>query len=106
MMISKYVEKNSYGGQTIQVALNSLFVLLINETNTNSYNVEFKEKKLFGSKVRFSFLSNSNLEQTTINAFDKIKEYFDGKSDYQWTLEQKNHQLNEVLNHYQTYNYE
>jgi len=106
MMISKYVGQNSYGGQTIEVALNTLFVLHINETNTSSYNVEFKEKKVFSTKVRFSFISNSDLEQTTVDAFSKIKEYFDGKSDYQWTVGQKNHQLNEVLNHFRTYNYE
>gem|GEM_PF-3623092 len=28
-MISKFVANNSYGGQTIEVALNSLFVLYI-----------------------------------------------------------------------------
>jgi len=105
MMISKFVANNSYGGQTIEVALNSLFVLHISETNTNSYNVDFKEKKIFSTKTRFSFLSNKDLEQTTIDAFDKIKVYFDGKSDYQWTTAQKNHQMNEALNHFRTYNY-
>lgn len=105
MRISKYIDKNSYGGQTIEIALNTFFILLINETNAKSYNVEFKEKKIFGAKIRFSFISNLDLETTTIDAFNKIKQYFDNRDDVMWSTEQKNLQIEKAINHFRTYNY-
>jgi len=96
-MISKFTDKNNYGGYTWRIKIDSLHHIFIHGTDSNSYVVEFKEWKYINYKNRFSFVSNNDLELTITEAFDRVFEYFLGKKDYLWTNDQKNNKLNKVL---------
>lgn len=96
-MLSRYTEKNNYGGYTDHIKINSLFNIFIHGTDNNSYVVEFKEWRWINYKTRFSFVSNDNLESTIIEAFDRVFIFFQKHKDYIWTPQQKNSKLNQVL---------
>ena len=96
-MLSRYTEKNRYGGHTWQVKLDSLFHIFIHETDNKCYVVDFKEWKWINYKTHFSFVSNNDLTQTIIEAFERIFDFFNNSADYMWTETQKNNKLNEVL---------
>ncbi len=96
-MLSKYTAKNSFGGYTWHIKLDSLFHIFINGTDNNSYVVEFKEWKWISYKVRFSFVSNNDIESAIIESFDRVFDFFQGNKDYLWTNQQKEYKLSQVL---------
>lgn len=97
-MLSRIIEKNRFGGYTWDITLDSLFHILINGTEKeNSYVVEFNEWKWINSKIRFSFVSDKNLEATIIEAFDRVFSYFQKSDDYLWTEQQRDNKLAQVL---------
>jgi len=96
-MLSRYTAKNNYGGYTDHIQLDSLFHIFIHGTSNDSFVVEFKEWKWVSYKIRFSFVSNSDLESTTIEAFDRVYDYFQNHKDYIWSMQQKENQLKLVL---------
>lgn len=96
-MLSRYTEKNKYGGHTWHIKLDSLFHVFIHETEDRSYVIDFKEWKWLSYKTHFSFVSNKGMEETIVDTFEKTFVFFDNSSDYLWTESQKNKKLNEVL---------
>ncbi len=96
-MIYKLTEKNKFGGHTYQIKLDSIFHIFINETNANSYSVDFKEWKWFNYKLHFSFISNGDLKETVRQTFEKTYDFFSRNSDYAWTREQMTNKLNQTL---------
>lgn len=96
-MLSKLTEKNKFDGNTWKIELDSLFHIYINETNTNSFLVEFKEWKFFYYKTHFTFISNDTIKLTIILTFDKVYDYFNSHPKYTWTQQQKENKLNRVL---------
>lgn len=97
-MVSKICEKNKFGGHTFVIEIDKLWKIHILETNNKTYLVEFEEIKLFKNKVHFSFLTNSNIENATIEAFDRTFDFFLANSEYIWTLDQKVKKQELVLN--------
>jgi hypothetical protein len=96
-MLTRYVEKNKFGGYTWTIRLTPLNVIYLNETNTDVYIVDYKEIGFFGGKTRFSFVSNNNLEQVISESFDKLYEYYLKSKDYLYTESQRDYQCNQVL---------
>lgn len=88
-MVYRYTDKNEYGYYTWQIQIHKLFNIFLKEADDNSFVVEFKERKLFSSKVLFSFLSHDNIYETTEHAFDKVYDYFSEKKDFYWPLSSK-----------------
>ena len=96
-MLSKYTQKNKFGGYTWQIKLNSLFHLYINGTDNDSFVVEFKEYRWISFKTHFSFVSNESLEATISEAFDRVFNFFQGHKNYMWTSQQRDNKLAQVL---------
>ena len=98
-MITKTIQKNKFGGQTWEFKLDSLHHIFMNETDSESFVVEFKEWKLFNYKTHFSFVSNDNLKNTISLTLDKIHLYFsNNQKKYSFSIEQKNKKKNELIN--------
>lgn len=96
-MIYRYAEKNKYGGYTWQIKIDSLFHVYLKGTKHGHFIVEFKEWKWVSYKILISYISDENIEDTIIKAFDKIYLYFQNNRNYIWTDQQKNNLLNRVL---------
>ncbi|QQR97635.1 MAG: hypothetical protein IPK18_12435 [Sphingobacteriales bacterium] len=96
-MLSKYVGKNKFGGYTYQIKLDSLFHIYINETENNLFLVEFKEFKWISFKTHFTFISKSNIEETIIDTFEKVYEFYDNHPKYEWSEQACRNKLNHVL---------
>jgi hypothetical protein len=96
-MLSRYTDKNKYGGYTWHIKLDSLFHIFINGTTDNSYVVDFKEWKWISYKTRFSFVSTKDFTTTVRDAYDRVFDYFQGHKDYLWTEQQKNNKLHQTL---------
>lgn len=96
-MLSRYVDKNKYGGHTWHIKLDSLFHIFINETDSKSFVVDFKEWKWVSYKTHFSFVSNHDLEETIAESFNRVFDFFQNQPNYLWTEEQKQNKLTEVL---------
>lgn len=102
-MISKYSDKNKFGGKTWHIKIDSLFHIFILETTQNSFLVELKEWCFFNYKIRKSYISNNDFEFTVKTAFDSLQEYLNSTGKYYWTDNQKNRKLNLILNFVQDY---
>lgn len=96
-MLSRFTDKNDYGGYTWKIELHSLFHIFIHGTDKNSFVVHFKEWKWIRYKTKFSFVSEQDLETTIIESFDRIFNYFQEHEEYSWTLQQKKNKLNQAL---------
>ena len=81
-MLSRFTEKNTYGAHTWEIKLDSLFKILIHETNANSYAVELKEWKWVYNKKHLSFISNGSMDETIILAFDNSLTFLQGLKDF------------------------
>jgi len=95
-LLSKRLEKNKYGGYTWVIRLD-LFHIFVHETDNLSFVVECKEWKWVSYKTHFSFVSNSNIEETIVNALERSSNLLIQKG-YVWTSLQKNSVQNQVLN--------
>ena len=87
-MVTKFSERNSYGGYTYEIKIEVLFRIYIHSTNTGEYVVEFKEFKTFSRKVRFSFISHEDIKETLHNAFERVYDWFYNHKSYVWTEDQ------------------
>jgi len=96
-MLSRYTEKNKFGGYTWQIKLDSLFHIYVNGTDNESFVVEFKEYKWISFKTHFSFVSNESLEDTIVTAFDRVFDFYQGHKDYVWTPQQRDNKLTQVI---------
>lgn len=96
-MLSRYTDKNKYGGYTWHIKLDSLFHIFIHETENGSFVIDFKEWKWLSYKTHFSFVSNTDIEDTIAQAFEKTFDFFNRSDDYSWTDSQKNNKLREIL---------
>ena len=96
-MLSKYTDINKFGGYTWCVKLDSLHQILIHETDSDTYVVEFKEWKWISYKTHFSFVSKQDLKQTIIEAIDRTYDFFLQNPKYEWSQQQKENKLNEAL---------
>lgn len=99
-MLSRYSEKNTFGGYTWHIKIDSLFHIFIEETNDNLFIIEFKEWKWISFKKHFSLVSHTGIESTIITAFDKVFDFFKNNSKYNWEESQKINSLNKVLGEY------
>lgn len=104
-MISKYTQKNKYGGYTYHIKLDSLFHVFIHGADNGSYIVEFKEWRFVSYKTRFSFVSNEELESAVTEAFDRMYQYFQNHKDYKWSIQQRDNVLNRVLGEFESMKY-
>lgn len=100
-MLSKYTEKNKFGGYTWQIKLDNLFHIYILGTDNSSFVVEFKEWKWMSYKTHFTYISNNNLEMTIHEIFEKTLTFFENHKDFIWTEQQKNQKLNIVLENFE-----
>lgn len=96
-MLSRYSDKNKFGGYTWQIKLDSLFHIFVEDSMNKTFVVTFKEWKWMSYKTHFSFVSNLNLIETIKDAFEKIFDFFQSDSKYEWNHNQKNNKLNEVI---------
>lgn len=96
-MVSRYLDKNRFGAYTWQIKLDSLFHLYIEETNTNSFVVNFKEFKWISFKTHWSLVSNDDLFHTVEIAFNKVHETLKYNKDYAWTSQQWDKKRLEVI---------
>lgn len=98
LMISKYTEKNKFGGQTWHIKLNSLFHVFIMETNQDSYIVEIKEWLYFNYKIRKIFISSNDFPKTVIESINELQKYLNETKKYLWQNNEKDYFLNSILN--------
>ena len=96
-MVSRYSEKNKYGGYTWQIKIDKLFHIYLHETDNESYVVEFKEWRFINFKVRFTFVNNDSIEDAIIEAFDRVNDYFLNHKDYEWLVALGERMLGRVL---------
>jgi len=96
-MLQRIIEKNKYGGYTWNIKLDSLFQIFVHGTDTNNFVIEFKEWKWLSFKTHFSFVSNDDLKTAIIESFDKVYNFFYNSPKYNWTKDQKEYKLNEVI---------
>ncbi len=103
-MITKSTQKNKYGGYTWEFKLDSLHHIFINETDNGSFVVDFKEWKLFTYKTHFSFVSNNNFKTTISDTLNRIHEYLLSNTKYNFSNQQKEQKLIELLEYISYYN--
>ena len=103
-MISKTVQKNSFGGHTWQFKLDSLHHVFLNETDNGSFVIEFKEWKLISYKTHFSFVTQHNLKGAVEETLDRIYEFLIKKKDYNFSIDQREIKLLEIWNYIDMYN--
>lgn len=96
-MVSKYTDKNKYGGFTWQIKIDNLFHIYILGTDNSSFIIEFKEWKWISYKTHFTFVSNKDLKSTIIDTFDKVFVFFQKHDNYIWSESQKNQKIEIVL---------
>ena len=96
-MVSKYTNKNKFGGITWQIKIDNLFHIYILSTEDSSFVVEFKEWKLISYKAHFTFVSNKSLKNTIVDAFERMFNFFRKQNDYVWTKSQETQKLESVL---------
>ncbi len=88
-MLIRFVDKNKFGGYTWKFSFDNIYPITIQETNDGSYLVEFKEFKWLYMKTHFSFISRSSMEETIVEALDRVFNYFITRKDYNWTKGEK-----------------
>ncbi|MEY3501485.1 MAG: hypothetical protein RL308_3158 [Bacteroidota bacterium] len=103
-MITRTVKKNNFSGHTWEFKLDSLHHVFMNETDSGSFVVEFKEWKLFNYKIHFSFVTQSELKVAVVETINKIYDYLLNSGKYSFSAEQKNKKINELLDFIQLYN--
>lgn len=96
-MVSRYTEKNKFGGYTWHIKLDSLFHIFIHETDNLSYVIEFKEWKWISYKTHFSFVSNENLNETIVNSFERVFGFLQKNKDYGWSKQKELDTIKKVL---------
>ena len=96
-MVSKYTDKNKFGGTTWQIKIDNLFHMYILSTEDSSFVVEFKEWKWISYKTHFTFVSNKSLKNTIVNAFERMFTFYQKRNDYVWTKSQETQKLETVL---------
>ena len=102
-MISRKINKNKFGGHTWEFNLYSLLHVFINETDTGVFVVDFKEWKFFNYKTHFSFVSKNDLKSTISEALDRIYEFMLTNPKYNFSFQQKEGKLNEILQFIELY---
>lgn len=96
-MITKLYDKNKFGGSSYQIKIDTFWRIDIHETNNCSYIIELKEIGIFSNRLHFSNLTNSKLENTIIEAFNKVYDYFLLQKKFTWSLEQKTETQKDAL---------
>jgi hypothetical protein len=96
-MLTKYVDKNKFGGYTWEIKFDPIFRIKIFETNDGSLLVEFKEFKWINYKTHFSFISRKTMEETIIEALELVFQHFLNRKDFNWTIAKKENVTEEVL---------
>jgi hypothetical protein len=81
-MISRYIEKNKYGGYTWLVKFNNEFFIEINSSDVSTFIVEFKEAKWIRYKTIFTIISKDRLFETIKMACHKMLGHMQGLSRY------------------------
>jgi len=100
-MVSKYTDKNKFGGFTWQIKIDKLFHIYIHGSDNSSLIVEFKEWKWISYKTHFTFVSNEDLKNTLMDAFEKVFDFFQKHNDYLWSQLQKTQKLEIVLKEFE-----
>jgi hypothetical protein len=100
-MLSKYTEKNKFGGYTWQIKIDNLFHIYILGTDNSSFVVEFKEWKWISYKTHFTFVSDKDLKSTIKDVFEKVFDFFQKHNDYLWSQLQKTQKLEIVLKEFE-----
>jgi hypothetical protein len=89
-MVRQYARRNKFGGLIWEIEFINVFPIRIQETNDNSYIVDFLERDFyFFNRTIFSFVSNKSLEEVVIEATDKAYIYLLGRKGINWSLYQK-----------------
>lgn len=87
-MLFLHKQRNSFGGFILEIEIDTLFKIFINQANEN-FVVDFKEHQWIGKKTHFSFVSNKSLEETILEAFEKVYIFFQLHPNYNWSEWQK-----------------
>ena len=103
--IERSADKNSYGGHTDRIQIHSLYHIFIHGTTEKRYVVEFKEWRWISYKIRFSFVSEKDIEETVKDAFDKVLDYFQDNSDFDWPIQNKIKMEKDIIHQYRTANW-
>lgn len=97
-MVSKFTQRNKFGKVTWEIEFVNIFPIRIQETNDNSYIVDFFERNFYiFNKTIFSFVSSKSLEDVVIEAVDRVYLYILKRKGINWTLQQKEKFLKETL---------
>ena len=87
-MLITYTKKNEFGGFNHEIEFNPTLKLVFKELDTQTINVEFLEKRIFGKdKKFFTFISHKPLVDTVIAAFGEIMFPIRHKRDYEINLQ-------------------
>lgn len=88
--LSRYGDKNKYGGYTWRIELDIEFHILIHGTDIDNYFVvEFKQAYWIKYKTCFTFVSDVDLRCTIREAFMRIDNFFQHKKNFLWHQKDK-----------------
>jgi len=84
-MLSRYTNKNKYGGYTWKIEINAEFFIEINSYNCNKFLVNFKEAKWIKYSTIFSMTSNESLTKTIKNSCERLLNHMQTLKRYEIT---------------------
>ena len=97
-MLTRERSINKYGGRSYVIELDAFMRLFVHETNTESYIIELKEKRLFKTKTYFSFVLNTDsVEDAIVHSMEKTVHYCNTKLGSHISDSQKEKDISTLL---------
>lgn len=97
-MIITYTKRNEFGGFNHEIEFTPTLKLFFKELDSQTINVEFIEKRIFGKdKKIFTFISHQPLVGTVIAAFSEIMFPVRHTRDYDINLQKLNQLVDQIL---------
>lgn len=103
-MIDIIDNSNSFGKRTFEIKLGNVLKLELIEADRNTIIVNLIEAKFIKNVIKYSFISNENLLETSKLAIEKAFEYIKTLPDFSWTETQKNNKMHEIVFIIENYN--
>lgn len=97
-MLQEHLQPNSFGGKTWEIQIDyPLFSLFIHDTNSDSFEVEFKERKMFRSRTHFKTMVDGDLESALSSSIDRLYDYAQMSQELEWSADQRDSVKAQVL---------
>lgn len=96
-MLREFRDRNKFGGKTIELGFDEVNVVRIQETNDDSYLVEYREFMVLYWKTHFTFISSKSLEETVIETLNRMYTFHLSRKNDIWTIDQKEGFQKEIL---------